>query len=302
MTANRQYAYERAFALYFPNNVPAERRVIRQMIQAQEATLHEEGRSPNTRRMMLKTIKTFLTDCVAEDWLDKHPMLRLPFPVEKKSEDEVVIYSWEETQRVIDKAYALLPCRQRKMNANRELLPLAFNIARRMGARISEQMNSLYWDDIHPEKIVLHRKGGKVVALRWKYFPFCRDLFEEVRQILKKYRYATEGHTKVFGPLTEGTIRVRWNELCKEAGVDRGGARYATTRQERTWHTLRKTAIWLMDEMYCYDETLMTELCGNTVEVRKKHYRRSRRSADDLDRRHQRAQIRQQKRTPRRKS
>jgi len=92
-----------------------------------------------------------------------------------------------------------------------------------------------------------------------------------------------------------------WNELCKEAGVDRGGARYATSRQERTWQALRKTAIWLMDELYNDDEALMTELCGNTVEVRKKHYRRSRRNADDLDRRYQRAEARRQKRAPRRK-
>lgn len=297
MKKTRQATYEQAFTNYFPNNVPADQQLIRQMIQQEDKRLDEKGLAPGSRRVWLWTIHTFLKDCMAEGWLEEDPMTRFTLPSDTKSKDIITIFEWEETQSVIDYAYTLPESTQRSVQVKNLLTPLAYNVARRMGARISEQMKKLTWQNMYPDRFVLHRKGGKIVELEWEYFPFCYELFEEVRAILQRFGYPTEGNAKVWGPLGDAEIRKRWNAHAAKAGVEQ--ATRNRRRRARTWHTLRKTAIWLMDEMYEYDEPTMTRLCGNTVKVRDKHYR-GERSDVDIRRRYDRARRRKMAATPRR--
>lgn len=130
--------------------------------------------------------------------------------------------------------------------------------------RIGEAMK-LHWSDIDAVKIVVDGKGGVEREIPLKPFPHLHEVLEELRSINVE-RNAQE---KVFHWRTMPRIQEMMRETCEALGIAPRGFHALRKMRENEWINEHK----LPPHLAAY-------LCGHSVAVQEKNYRKKPRAAE----------------------
>lgn len=241
---------KRAFRIFLPDEVALSdtEGLRRQLVRA----LENYHGSNDTKRGLLKKIQHFFGYCNRQGWMSVNPAAMIIKP--KADAVEVHPFTREECTRMI--AY--------NRECRRTEFALLLDFLGQTALRIGEAIK-LHWSDIDERKIVVDGKGGIEREIPLKPFPHLQEVIEELRQSKSDHRK----DDKVFRWNTLPRIQEYLRETCVSLGIEPRGFHAFRKMRENEW----------IDE-YKFPPHVAAYLCGHSVAVQEKNYRKKPRAAE----------------------
>lgn len=245
VSRSAQNQFRRAFRLLLPRDAElTDTEALREMISSGMNMYHAQN---NTKRGTLVRVHTFFEFCRRQGWTTINPAKMVVKP--KETRPTVYPFTRVELTRMI--AY--------NKESGRVEFGLLLDFLGQTAMRIGETLR-LRWSDVDERKIIVDGKGGVEREIPLVPFPHLCEILDELRTI---------NDVHVFRWTTLPRIQDAMRETCTALGIEPRGFHAIRKLRENEW----------IDE-YGMAPHVAAYLCGHSVAVQEKNYRKKPRAAE----------------------